>query len=312
MLRSDYSLPGAETVMKTWACVVVFSVASTLAMAAPPQGGAGAKPAAGVAKPSIDKAAIEKHLRRVELWPNQVQVRIGDPTPFIAGLDKMNVHLTAGAASKDILYFISADRKTLVRGESFRLDQDPFQEQLDQLKFEHQPAFGPEQALASLVVFSDFQCPLCAQEAKELRARIPAEFGNDVRVTFADYPLDTIHPWARAAAIAGRCVYRQSGPTFWDFHDWVFERQSEITADNLKSKVAEWAKTKKLDGAQLSQCMDTRATEVEVDRTVALGKRLGVDSTPTNFLNGRRMVGHIPWANLSQIIKLELDLKKRK
>ena len=239
-------------------------------------------------------------------------MRIDDPKPFIPGLDQMDVHVSAGAASKDIPYYISTDRKTILRAEAFRLDRDPFQPQIDALKVEHQPEFGPKTAPLTLTVFSDFQCPLCREEAKEVREKVPAEFSKDVRLVFIDFPLETIHPWAKLGAIGGRCVYRQNGPMFWDYHDWIYEHQAEIKPENLISKAAEWAKGKKLDAAQLTGCMETRATESEVDAEVALGRKLGVESTPTNFLNGRRMVGRLPWGNLQQIIKIELEQTKRK
>ena len=62
-------------------------------------------------------------------------------------------------------------------------------------------------------------------------------FPTQVRVYFKDFPLEPIHPWAKPAAIAGRCVFRQKPAAFWDFHDWIFEHQGEITVENLKDKV---------------------------------------------------------------------------
>ncbi len=259
---------------------------------------------------SIDKPAIERYLRRLELWPPQVQITIGDPKPFIRGLDQLAVHLSSGPVSKDVTYYISSDRKTLLRGNTFRLDRDPFQAELDQLKLEYQPSFGPENAPLTMVVFSDFECPLCREEAKELREKLPLEFPKDVRVTFVDFPLEAIHPWAKAAAQAGRCVYRQGSNFFWEYHDWIFEHQPEINAGNLQSKVLEWAKGARLDSAQIAKCIETGAMQSEVEAELGLGRRLDIDSTPTAFLNGRKLVGRIPWQNLSQIIKLELELKK--
>jgi protein-disulfide isomerase len=69
------------------------------------------------------------------------------------------------------------------------------------------------------------------------------------------------HPWAKAAAIAGRCVYRQDAPAFWNYHDFVFDAQDSLTLDTLKTKVLEWAAPKGLDTIQLGACIDTRATE---------------------------------------------------
>ena len=89
----------------------------------------------------------------------------------------------------------------------------------------------------------------------------------------------------------GRCIFHQNAQAFWDYHDWIFEHQEEIKPDNLKDKVLEFATGKGIDAAQLSKCIDSRATEEEVDKTRGEGKALEVNSTPTLFVNGRRMVG---------------------
>ena len=58
---------------------------------------------------------------------------------------------------------------------------------------------------------------------------------------FNDFPLTSIHPWSKPAAITGKCVFRQNADTFWKFHDWIYDKQQEITLENLNSKVQEWA-----------------------------------------------------------------------
>ena len=285
--------------------------AAMIALIAPAQEPAHSKasvPTAG--KSALNKATLESYLRNLELWPPQVQIKIDDPKPFVRGLNQVDVHLSAGAATKDVTYYVSADGKTVIRGTAHNIDRSPFQSELDQLKLDHQPSFGPANAPLTLAVFSDFECPVCREEAKELREKAPTEFPKELRLVFVDFPLESIHPWAKAAAIAGRCVDRLSPAAFWDYHDWIFEHQSEIKIDNLRSKVIDWAKSKHLDDAHLGQCIDTRATEGEVDAEIAMGKKLQVDSTPTLFLDGRRLAGHVPWQNLSQIIKLELEFEK--
>jgi protein-disulfide isomerase len=262
-------------------------------------------------KSALDKPTLEAYLRRVELWPPNVNVAIGDPKPFINGLYEVNVHLSAGAAAKDETYYVSADGKKIIRGTTFDIDQKPFQHDLDLIKTVGAPSFGPANAPLTLVVFSDFECPICREEAKSLRENVPKEFPSEVRVVFKNYPLPTIHPWAVAAAIAGRCVFEQKAEAFWAFHDWIYDKQPEITADNLQAKVLEWAKSATLDTLGLQHCIETRATEPEVNAEIADAKRLNVEATPTLFLNGRRMVGQVPWQNLSQIIRLELQFLKQ-
>lgn len=261
-------------------------------------------------KSALDAATLEKYLRHLELWPPQIQVTVDPPQPFVRGLSQVHVHLVSGPASKDVTYYVSADGKTVIRGSAHQIDRSPFQDELDQLKTANRASFGPQNAPLTLVVFSDFECPLCREEARELRQKAPVEFPRELRVVFTDFPLEAIHPWARTAAIAGRCVYRENTAEFWSYHDWIFEHQAEIKADNLRAKVLEWAKSRHQDSNQLTSCMDTRATDAEVAAELAQGKRLAVDSTPTSFLNGRPLVGQVPWQNLSQIIKLELEFQK--
>jgi protein-disulfide isomerase len=125
-----------------------------------------------------------------------------------------------------------------------------------------------------------------------------------------EFPLDQIHPWAKTAALAGRCIFRQNASAFWDYHDWIFAHQDEIKPENLKDKILEFAKGKEIDPLQLTRCMDNKQTEAEVDKTQAQGRELGVSATPTLFVNGRRLVGRVDWPTLRGVIDYELDYQK--
>ena len=135
------------------------------------------------------------------------------------------------------------------------------------------------------------------------------EFGNDVRVYFKEFPIVQIHPWSMPAAIAGRCVFRAEPAKFWDFHDWIFENQQAVSVDKLKSMTIEWAGKNNLDTLALTRCMDTRATEAEVRKNMAEGRLLGIDKTPTIFINGRKMDPQ-PWQGLQAAVRFELDYQK--
>ena len=89
------------------------------------------------------------------------------------------------------------------------------------LNIENQPAFGPPGAPVTIVEFGDLECPSCRAEAPLLRQLIPELYPGKVRVVFKDYPLESIHPWARAASIAGRCVFRQNKDAFWKFYTGI-------------------------------------------------------------------------------------------
>jgi protein-disulfide isomerase len=173
------------------------------------------------------------------------------------------------------------------------------------LNLEHQPSFGPADAPVTIVEFGDLECPSCRAEAPLLRELIPELFPNKVRIVFKDYPLESIHPWARAASIAGRCVFRQDTRAFWKFYDWDYANQDDITADNLKSRVLAWAAGNGISSAQLEKCIDSKATDAEIAQNIDDGKAAGVRGTPTLFVNGLKSASsQLP--ALQQMIEKEL------
>ena len=281
----------------------------TVGLFAAPADKAAEKPAAK--KSAWDKSTLEAYVRHLNVWGPQINVEIADPKPSeIPGFEQVTVHASAGKASADFEYYISKDGQKIVQGNVYDISQNPFKADLDKLKTDLQPSFGTPGAPVVLVEFSDFECPMCKEEAKMLRDNLLVSYPKQVRFYFQEFPIDQLHPWARAAAIAGRCIYRQNANAFWDYHDWIFAHQDEVTAGTVKDKVLEFAKTKQLDLLQLTRCMDNKETEAEVDKAQAEGKALGVNATPTLFINGRRIVGRIDWPSLRSIIDYEIDYQK--
>ncbi|MDQ6760112.1 MAG: DsbA family protein [Acidobacteriota bacterium] len=267
--------------------------------------------AQGKAPSAYDKPTLEAYVRHLLAITPDVQLKVDDPKPAaIPGMKQIDVHMSLGDRSQDETFYASADGKHIVRGYVYDVDKNPFQADLDKLKTDLSPSFGTAGAPVVMVIFSDFQCPVCKEEAKSVRDNVVAKFPTQVRVYFKDSPLEAIHPWAKPAAIAGRCVFRQSPTGFWKYHDWIYEHQAEITPENLKDKVLSWAKTADVDSLQLGRCMDTKATAAEVEKSQAEAKALHIDSTPTTFINGRRLIGNYPWPNLEQIISGELKYQQ--
>jgi len=263
------------------------------------------------AKSAFDKPTLDAYIRHALVIPANVTMKIDDPKPAAAkGFQEVAVHLTFGQASKDLTFYVSDDGTHIFRGDLYDVRTSPFQAQLDKLKTDLSPSYGTPGAPAVLVIFSDFECPLCKQEAQTLKDHLLLTYPTQVRVYFKDFPLDPIHPWARTAAIAGRCIFRENPKAFWDYHDWMYAHQEEIKPDNVKAKIMEFAAAKNLDAVQLGRCLDEKTTEGEVNASVAQGKSLGVDATPTIFLNGRPLVGNVPWEQLKTIIDEELHYQQ--
>lgn len=266
-------------------------------------GAAQAKP-----KSALDKATFETYLRHVELYRTAVTFKIDDPKPSknLPGFSEVVVHVIFEGGSKDELYYVSQDGQTIVSGDLYNINKSPFQHNLDKLTTQNIPSFGPANAPVTIIEFGDLECPDCKMEAPVLRHNVTETFPDKVRVYFKDFPLESIHPWARAAALAGRCVYRQDPQTFWKFFDWIYDNQEEIDPGNLNSKIMAWAGQNGMDSTKLGQCVDTKATEPEVNRSIAEGRSLGITGTPTLFINGRK-IGGLRWQDLELVINLELQ-----
>lgn len=263
-------------------------------------------------KSALDKPTLETFVRHLLLWGPKVKVDISDPQPSeIPGFLEVRVHGVAGKASQDEIFYISKDGQKILRAAVYNIGKNPFQANIARLDTQGLPHLGKAGAPVKMVLFSDFECGFCRTESIMLRKNLLQAFPDQVRLYFVTFPLESIHPWAKEAAIAGRCFYTQSNDAFWAYHDWVFAHQNEITASNLKQKALEFGGTlSNVDSLRLSRCINTNATEKEVDKALAMAQGLKLNSTPTLFINGRRITQTIPWPRLKQIIQLELDYQK--
>ena len=153
-------------------------------------------------------------------------------------------------------------------------------------------AKGPDDAPVTIVEFSDFQCPACRQAYLDLADL--ARSRGDVRIVFRHFPLDArcnervshgIHPQACLAASAAECAADQG--RFWDYHDILFENQSALDRDAF----FRFARELTLDIATFRACLDAPETLARIRRDVAQGSTHDVRSTPTLFINGRRIEG---------------------
>ncbi|HEY1759695.1 MAG TPA: thioredoxin domain-containing protein [Bryobacteraceae bacterium] len=286
--------------------VVLLMTVSAWAQTSTPAASAGAKP-------SFDRAAFESSIRYYDLVVAGVTMKVGDPKPSrsLPGFSEVSVHLALGNDARDELYYIASDGKTVIPAEAgsvpaFNITRNPFQINLDRLILDNQPSFGPANAPVTIVEFGDLECPSCRAEAPILRNLLPMFYPNKVRVVFKDFPLESIHPWARAASDAARCVFHQNAAAFWKIYDWFYDTQDEIMPENLTSKVLEWAGKNGIDTAQLGRCIETKATDAEVTRNLNEAHAFGLKGTPTLFVNGRK-IGGLDFQQLQQVIDAELS-----
>lgn len=164
------------------------------------------------------------------------------------------------------------------------------------------PSRGPADAPVTVVMFSDFECPFCGR-GHEIMGELRKQYPDQVRIAYKAFPLD-MHPHALLAAMAARSAQKQG--KFWDFHDRLFS-QKGLDVD----VVFQHAVASGLDVAVLRDDLRKLEFGPEVARDLRLGRRLGVHSTPTFFVNGRILTGAQPYNNFEALIEEELVAAKQ-
>jgi protein-disulfide isomerase len=142
------------------------------------------------------------------------------------------------------------------------------------------PSFGPQTAQVTIVEFSDFQCPYCAQ-ASETVKRIRDTYGDKVRFVFRQFPL-SFHQNARAAAEAALAAHAQG--KFWPYHDRLFAHQGALDRKSLETYAQELG----LDVPAFKKSLDDKAYDGQIEADIALRRTAKVDGTPTMFINRKR------------------------
>lgn len=174
-------------------------------------------------------------------------------------------------------------------------------------RIEDEPVRGNPDAPVTIVEFSDFQCPYCARGADTVEALLE-KYPNDVKFVFQHYPLN-FHPWARPSAIAAECVANQDDDLFWELHDFYFEKQKEITPDNVMDETRSFLEGKDVDIAAFVACAEDtdspeyKAAAQEVDQEMNWGQSMGVTGTPGFFVNGVALSGAQPPAAFEPMIQ---------
>jgi protein-disulfide isomerase len=161
------------------------------------------------------------------------------------------------------------------------------------------PVRGQSTARVTIVEFGDFQCPYCKEAESSLRT-VMARHPQDVRVVFRNLPLTQIHPNAQIAAEAAVCADRQG--KFWEMHDAMYDDQSALSSEALKSTAARLG----LQTDRFSACLGDVSTTRSLDVDAKAAQELGLEGTPYFFINGRPIDGDVPAEKLESVIADEL------
>ncbi len=271
---------------------------------------AAAQSAPSVAEPSALQKSVEAYLRHSFALGPDVKITVGAPKEVgNSGLLETSIDVKTDQGSDNVKMYITKDGHYLLRGELSDLTKDPLVENISKMDLKGAPVLGDPHAPVTIVEYGDFECPVCRNLHDAMRGILPNY--PQAKLVFKDFPLDSIHPWARTAALAGRCVYQQNPQAFWKYFDYIYDKQDLISAENVYDKVVDFAGQTDLNVDALKACIAGPQAAAEIDASIANGNLLEVRSTPTIFVNGRRVAGADPHA-VQQYIEFEVAQLKAK
>ena len=261
----------------------------------------------GTAQSPLQKH-IENYLRHSYALGPDVQITVAAPTEIgNSGLLEASIEVKTSQGSDRVKMYVTKDGRYLLRGELSDLTKDPLAENNSKFDLSKSPVLGDPKATVTIVEFADFECPVCRNLHDALRGLLPNY--PQVKLIFKDFPIEQIHPWARTASLAGRCTYQQDPAAFWKFYDFIYDKQDLVSAANVYDKVVDFAGQANLNREAFKACLASPQATAEVDASLANGNLLEVRSTPTLFVNGRRLVGADPHG-IQQYIDYELAQQK--
>ena len=162
------------------------------------------------------------------------------------------------------------------------------------------PVLGSDDAPITLIEFSDYECPFCKKWNVEVYPRLKEQYGDKIRFVFRDFPLYNIHPNAIPAAESANCAGEQD--KYWEYHDLLFAGGKPLGRDTYLA----YAQQLGIEQSAFEKCIADRRHQQEVEGDLQYASNLGVQSTPTFFINGLAIVGAQPFEVFEQIINMEL------
>lgn len=258
------------------------------------------------ASPELSKK-IERQIRSTYKIPAEVQVQVGAPTPNneFPNYDSLVVTIDNGGKKQNLNFLVSKDHSSLIRMTKFDLTKDPFAETMSKIDVNGRPTRGAKGSKVVVVNFDDFECPFCSRMHQTLFPEIFKEYGDRVTFVYKDYPLVEIHPWATHAAVDANCLASQNVDAYWDFADYIHANQHEVS--NEKTPTARFDELDKLtmlqgqkhslDVVKLQSCIKAQ-DESAVKASMKEGDGIGVEATPTLFINGQKIDGAVPVSEL--------------
>jgi protein-disulfide isomerase len=250
---------------------------------------------------------VERQVRSYYKIPPEVHVLVGAPSASadFPNYESVVVTVENGEKKQDLTFLVSKDRSSMMRLTKFDLNKDPFADTMNKIDVNGRPTRGAKASKVVVVNYDDLECPFCSRMHETLFPEILKEYGDRVTFIYKDYPLVEIHPWATHAAVDAGCLAAQNGDAFWDFADYVHANQHEVSSEKNPAARLEaldrlamlQGQKHNLDVVKLQSCIKAQ-DESRVKASMKEGDGIGVEATPTLFINGEKVDGAVPISQL--------------
>lgn len=250
--------------------------------------------------PKGDPAEITQVVREQFKLHADLSVTATDLTPSkFPGFLTTKVTASDGTHTNTLPFYVTDDKKFMtLSNDIYRLNVDPRKEVLRTIVLKDQPSQGAANAPVTVVEYADLECPSCARMHQYLESDFMPKYGSKVRVVFKEFPLP-MHQWSRYGAIANECAYQMDPSKFVPYRTLIFQHQSDV--DNVQADSAQvrdlllsYGQQVGLDRGRLGVCYDSQASKARVDAGRQEGENLGVNQTPTFYIDGRPFPGPPP------------------
>jgi protein-disulfide isomerase len=252
--------------------------------------------------PSED--TVNSFMRETFGYDSAITWRILEIKPSEArGLSEVLVLISNPQGQQTSKFFVTQDGEHALLGEIIPFGEHPFTPAKEKLeKGVNGPSRGPAKSPVMVVEFSDLQCPHCKAAQPTLDKLMVEE--PSIHMVFQNFPLPS-HDWSAKAAAYGDCVGQVSNDAFWKFLQATYDAQTDINAATADEKLTAIADKAGVKGSEAAACAAKPETVARVEKSVALGRSVDVTSTPSIFVNGRKIgsLEQMPYEILKKLVE---------
>ena len=163
-------------------------------------------------------------------------------------------------------------------------------------------SLGPEDALVTIVEFSDFQCQYCREQEQVIRDLVENEYPGKVRLVWKDFPINNRNTSSWQASKAARCANEQG--SFWEYHDLLYKNNDRLGQELFLELAGELGLNQNI----FYKCLlDNDRIDDRIETNIIEANLLGISGIPFLYINGTGMMGKVNERDLRKLIEAELN-----